>query len=246
MTYAKTCTIRDVHIRDLPALALIEQERWTREKTAILSLAKIEEWYESRSPFFLVAEKNGSIVGFYYGIQVNFSMDRIDEFTSADARKEEGYTIHTHDASAKSVYGINVVTVAPEAGIELNAEVHARLEQMKAEYFVGFTRLVHLDHYLKGVEAAHEGKLPYEESEIALWYAHQTMKMIGARTWKEGSAEPALILPPLRRPDTILRFHVEGTNLGLLRVVDHYMEDPKSRNYGAFIASELPHMRRSD
>lgn len=240
---AEQHTIREVRESDLSALVGIEQKRWSREGTDILGIELLTQWYETQSPFFLVAEKNEEITGFYYGMQVHFSMDTIEEFTSADARTDQGYTKHTHDPSGISAYGVNVVTIAPEAGVALNQEVHRRLVAMKAPYFIGFTRLVHLDHYLRGVEATNGGKLPYPESEIALWYAHQTMKMIDARVWSQCSKEPDLDLPPLRRPDTILAFHVHHTRFGLVRVVPQYMEDPKSRNYGAFIVSDWPHVR---
>lgn len=237
--------IREVEERDLQKLQAIEQQRWSREGTAILPLQTLQEWFRSKSPYFLVAEKNEEIYGFYYGMQVHFSLGAIEEFTGADARKNQGYTDHVHTPEGTSVYGVNVVTIAPEVGMLLNAEVHRRVFASKAEYFLGFTRLVHLDHYLKSLEAANSGKLPYNESEIALWYAHQTMKKIGAYVWQECSKEPILSLPPPRRSDTILRYHVEGTLLGLLRVVPNYMHDPKSRSYGAFIASKWPHIPQS-
>ena len=175
-------------------------------------------------------------------MQVHFSLKHLEEFTSADVLTDKGYTVHTHDATGKSVYGVNIVTIAQDAGAQLNAEVHRRIRSMNAKYFLGFTRLVHLDYYLRSIETKNKGRLPYAEGEIALWYAYQTMKMIGARTWKEGAKEPKLVLPEVKRPDTVLKFHAEGTNSGLLCVVPNYMEDPKSRNYGAFLASEQPHV----
>lgn len=242
MTNTTKHLIREVEASDLPALAAIEKQRWTRENTPILSLEKLEEWYQTKSPFFLVSEKDGVVEGYYYGMQIHFSLETYQEYTSADARTDQGYTVHTHDPTGTSVYGVNVVTIAPEAGALLNAEVHRRLRHFNAEYFIGFTRLVHLDRYLSAIEETHGGTLPYDEPAIALWYAHETMRLIDARKWEDYTKQADLALPALRRPDTILKFHVQGTLFGLLDVVSNYMEDPKSRNYGAFIVSSWPHV----
>jgi hypothetical protein len=238
----KKYTIRDVRYSDLPILAAIERQRWTREKTPILSLKTLEEWYGYKSPFFLVADSGNSIDGFYYGMQVSFSLEHIEAFTSTDARTNQGYTTHVHNPSGNSVYGVTIATTAPEAGVSLNVEVHRRLHEMRAAYFIGFSRLVHLNKYFQSIEAYHDGKMPYPEQEIAFWYAYQTMKLLGARVWEEHALVPELHLPLPRRPDTVLKFHVQNTRIGLLRVVSDYMHDPKSRNYGAFIASDWPHV----
>lgn len=232
--------VRPVRSEDLPKLAAIEQKRWEREGTEIMDLKTLTQWYETGSPFFLVAECNGKIDGFYHAIQVHFSLDAIEEHTSLEAQTGHGYSKHTHDPTGNSVYAVNVVVVAPEAGAALNAAVHERIRALQMVYFIGVSRLVHLNRYLKSIEELHGGSLPYEEESIALWYAHESMKMLKTnKTWVQCTPQPHLELPSLRRPDSLLKFHVESINAGLLRIIPNFMKDPKSRNYGAFLASEF-------
>lgn len=236
------CIARDVRKSDLPALAMIEQQRWAREETAILTLNDLNKWFETNSSFFIVAEGEDGIVGYYYGMQVHFSIAEIDVFTAPDTLTNRGYTKHTHDPHGLSVFGETVVTTTPHAGVVLNDEIHRRLHRKQIKFFTGYSRLVHLNQYLEKVERENDGVLPYPEATIALWYAQKSMDMLGAKRWEGCLPLPNCTLPPLRRPDTILKFHVEGTNAGLLRVVSNYMPDKKSRNYGAFLMSEFPHI----
>jgi hypothetical protein len=238
----ETYVIREVQKKDLVQLAAIEQKRWEREGTEIMTMEILTQWYETRSPFFLLAEKKGVIEGFYHAIQVDFSLNEIERFTAPEMQTHHGCSIHAHDPQAKSVYAMNVVVIKGGAGAALNAEVHRRLKGLEMLYFIGVPRLVNLDHYLRGVEETHGGLLPYPEEDIALWYAHESMKMLETnKPWQECTAQPDLFLPPLRRPDLLLKFTVTTIRAGLLRIIPNFMKDPKSRNYGAFLASELPH-----
>lgn len=236
----ETYAVREVRHEDLPALVAIEQQRWGREGTEVMTLETLTQWYETRSPFFLLAERKGVIEGFYHAIQVDFSLDEIEKFTAQEMQTHHGCSIHAHDPTARSVYAMNVVVIKGGAGEALNAEVHRRLKHLEMLYFIGVPRLVNLDHYLRGVESIHGGTLPYPEEDIALWYAHESMKMMDTnRPWTEYATQPDLCLPALRRPDLLLKFTVKTIPAGLLSIIPNFMKDPKSRNYGAFLASEL-------
>lgn len=236
-------TVRGVKEEDLPTLVEIEQERWAREGTEILTYNTLKIWYDVQSPYFLVAEKEGRIDGFYYAIMVDFSLDNIDAHTSSKAQTGHGWSVNTHNPSARSVYAVNVVQRVTQAGVALNAEVYRLISEMKMLYFIGSPRLVNLDHYLRIVERLNDGVLPYDEGEIALWYAHESMKMLGqTKVWEECTPQPTLILPPLRRPDSLLKFSVQALQVGLLRIIPNLMKDPKSRGYGAFLASSFTYL----
>lgn len=240
MEDTETFTVREVREDDLPALAAIEKERWEREGTDILTQKQLEQWYKSGSPFFLVAERDGEIGGFYYAIQVHFSLDAIEDHAGDKAQTHHGWSIHTHDPAGESVCGVNLVQRNPYAGSALSAKIHKLIREKKMLYFIGVLRLVNLDHYLRQIEKLHGGVLPYKEEEIALWYVHESMKLLGqTKTWTECTPQPKLLLPPLRRPDTLLKFSVQALQVGLLRIIPDFMKDPKSRNYGAFFASDF-------
>lgn len=235
-----TYVVREVRESDLPTLVTIEKERWTREGTEILGFETLHEWFKNQSPFFLVAERDGRIDGFYYAIQVHFTPSEVERHAGEDAQTHRGWSTHAHDPSATSVYGVNIVQRATEAGIALNTALHQRIKNQGMLYFIGIPRLVNLDLYLRGIERRNGGTLPYTESDIALWYAHESMKLLGqTRIWQECTPQPTLALPPLRRPDTLLKFSVAGISAGLLRIVPNLMKDPKSRGYGAFLVSDL-------
>jgi len=235
--------IRSVQESDINALAALEARVWQRHNTPILSQDELYEWYSEKSPYFLVAEYEGTVCGYYFGRQIAFAPDRIDAFLNPSQVSGKGYSLHRHDPAHDSVYGISVASEVPGVGGQLNAAVHQLLEVMGIRYFVGFTRLSRLRAYVEKVETLHGGVLPYSLNDLVLWYAHESAELLRMPVWKEAKPKPTLSLPRLRRPDPVLAFHVRGTNFGLLTVLPNYMPDPASKNYGAFIASAAPHHR---
>lgn len=236
-------TTRSVRVTDLDALAALEVAVWKRHGTPILTREDLLAWYEEESPYFLVAEKDGEICGYYFGRQVSFSPKRLDEFLDPAHITGKGFSAHVHDPLQDTFYGISVVATVPGVGALLNEQIHQLLETMGMQYFVGFTRLSCFRAYVERVQKKYGGQLPYALDDIALWYAHESAALLSMRVWKEAHPKPSLILPPLRRPDPVLAFHVRGTTFGLLAILPNYMPDPASMNYGAFIASSYPHLR---
>lgn len=235
-----TVITRPVEEQDLDGLAALEARVWKRRHAPILTRKELAEWYDERSPYFIVAEDPDGICGYYFGRQIAFSPDRLDAFLDPALITGRGLSNHPHDPSQDSVYGISVVAEVPGVGALLNDAVHELLEVMGIRYFVGFTRLSRLSAYLEYLERT--GPLPYDEELIAQWYAHESATLLRMPRWEQAEASPSLAsLPPLRRPDPVLAFHVQGTTFGLLAVLPNYMEDPASRNYGACIASGYPH-----
>lgn len=235
-------TTRSVRATDLDALAALEAKVWRRHGTPVLRREDLLAWYEEESPYFLVAEKDGALCGYYFGRQVAFSPKRVSEFLDPTRVTGKGFSTHVHDPLQDSFYGISVVATVPGAGALLNEHVHQLLETMGMQYFVGFTRLSCFRAYVARVQEVHNG-LPYPLDDIALWYAHESAQLLGMRVWEEARPKPPLTLPPLRRPDPVLAFHVRGTTFGLLDILLNYMPDPASMNYGALIASSYPHLR---
>lgn len=235
-----TIVTRPVDERDLDALAVLETRIWKRRQTPILSREELEEWYSERSPYFIVAEGSEGICGYYFGRQIAFSPDRLDAFLDPTLVTGRGLSDHPHDPSQDSVYGISVAASVPGAGALLNDAVHELLEVMGIRYFVGFTRLSRLDAYLQTIEK--QGPLPYDQHQIARWYAQESARLLTMPRWEQAEPVPVLAgLPSVRRPDPVLAFHVRGTTFGLLAVLPGYMHDPASRNYGACIVSGYPH-----
>lgn len=239
---AANIQIRDVRESDLPTLETIEEARWGRETgTVAYSRNDLKNLFALRSPFFVVAEKDDRVVGFYFGMPMSFSMADTDTFVSTVRQAHISIPHQLFDQSGESVYGVTVATIVPSAGIMLREEIYRRLQESQTHYFLGFSRLAHLDRYIRNIEDHNNGRLPYPEPEIALWYAHESMELLRAKYWDMCTPKPNCDLPSLHRPDTILRYHVKRTTAGLLRVVADYMPDRKSRNYGALLASKFPH-----
>jgi hypothetical protein len=121
------------------------------------------------------------------------------------------------------------------AGRALYEAVHVLKEQMRIRYSIAFTRLTGLSAFLDETEPV----APIDA--MALWYAHESARLLGLRTWKECMPAPALPLASLLKPDAMLAFHTKGTRFCLLGILANYMPDPASRDYGALIFSEFPH-----
>lgn len=234
-------TVRSVRASDLDALAELEMSAWKRHGTPILSREDLATWYAEESPYFLVAEDATGICGYYFGRQIDFSPARLDEFLDPARVTGKGMSDHPHDPYGDSVYGISVVSKTPGAGTLLNEYIHQLLEVMGIRHFVGFTRLSKFSAYVERVTSMYQNESRHSLDDIALWYAHESSALLDMRQWKEALPKPTLSLPPLRRPDPVLAFHVRGTNFGLLTILPNYMPDPASMNYGALIASSYPH-----
>lgn len=235
-------TVRPVREDDLDALALLEQDVWATLGAPVLSRDDLEEWFLERSPFFLVAETDGSVCGYYFGRQIEFTLADQARYTCAGA-SVNGQVPCEPAPGADSAYGICVVARKQGAGLRLKAEVRKLLDARQTRYFIGLTRLSRLDRFMRALEATQEDPLSASREEIALWYALESATLLGMKTWDQCPAKPSLALSRLTQPDPVLGFHVRETTFGLLGIVPDYMPDPASRNFGAFIVSEYPHAR---
>lgn len=235
--------IRHVERTDLDALAELETAVWTDLGTPILTKEDLTAWFEEGSPFFFIAESDGVPCGYYFGRRVRFRLEEHGAFFDPALMTGHGWSAHAHDPSGNCLYGINIVSTKRGTGRVLYDAVHDLLEVMGLDYSVGITRLSGLDAYLSGIERADGGTLPYPEDKIALWYAHESARMLGLRSWNECQAKPELKgLPELKEPDPVLAFHVRGTTFGILGILPGYIvPDPESRDYGAMILSSFPH-----
>ena len=231
------CVVRPVMKKDLPALSALESQRWGREGTDILSTEDVANWYREHSPFFLVATIQDVLVGYHYGVQVEFKMTAVDDFVATSIYSDSKYTSRPHEPKGNCVYVDTVVAKSSQAGAAISREVDRLLIEKKMEYLLGFSRLACLDRYLKNIELANNGTLPCSEEDAALWYAQKSMEMLGGKIWSECTKKSGMNLPVPRRPDPILKFHIQGRQLKLLRVIKNYMTDPKSRGYAALIVS---------
>jgi hypothetical protein len=235
--------VRHVERDDIPALARLETAVWTGLGTPILTETELSNWLDEGSPFFLIAESDGVPCGYYFGRRVRFSIERHGSFFDPRLMTGHGWSAHAHDPAGNCLYGINIASIKRGSGRVLYEAVHDLLDVMGLDYSVGITRLSGLDAYLSGIERTNDGALPYPEDAIALWYAHESARLLGLRSWSECQAKPELEgLPELTEPDPVLAFHVRGTTFGTLGILSGYIvPDPESRDYGAMIVSAFPH-----
>ncbi|HEX2792773.1 MAG TPA: hypothetical protein VHO23_03605 [Candidatus Paceibacterota bacterium] len=234
-------TVRNAASHDIEQLIAIEAAAWHGSGAPLLAREQFADWLEERSPYFLVAEKEGAACAYYFGRLIAFAPERIEAFLDPALVTGNGWSAHRANPFGNAVYGISVASVARGAGRALMDAVHERLRRDRVRYFLGFTRMTGLDAYLQGLERAGAGRLPAPEASVALWYAHENARLLGLRAWREGAARPALDLAPLRVPDPVIAFHVRGSTAGLMAVLPGYMPDRASRNYGALFVSERPH-----
>ncbi len=231
---------------DLDTLVALEEKAWKRHEVPALTRSELNMWYAQRSPFFLVAEVDGVISGYYYGIQVEFSIETMDAFVAPSEDGGAVYHKHRHDPHGSSVYGISVASLTPGVGQALNSKVHELLAILDARYFVGFSRMFLFDKYASRLERGNNGILPFDQDALALWYAHESARVARMRPWGDiCTKKPSIDLPPLHRADPIMAFHALNVRVGLTRILPNYMHDPSSRNYGAFLVSEAPHQHIS-
>lgn len=226
--------IRPVRESDLRPLALLERNVWSRRETEILSESSLRKWYEEDSPFFLVAESNGILCGYYFARKVHFDLANIEGFLEEFAVGNTETTRH----QGNSVYAQSIISVTPGAGVALHNRIHKMFKEAGVKYFVGFSRMPMFHKFAKKVELdSAYSHIP--EHELALWYAHESTELMKMECWDECSPKPILPIPPLRRPDPVIAFHGQSISMSLLRVMPEYMLDPASRNYGAFLAAKI-------
>jgi hypothetical protein len=234
--------VRIARKNDLEALADLEQEIWRPLGTPILSKDELRSWLEEKSPFFLVAEYEGNVCGYYFGRRVTFSLRETCKFLDPDLVTGRGWSQHSHDSSGNSMYGISMISSVRGAGGALHSKMNELLHEYHIEYSIGFSRLPGFDAFAKEVEEMYEGNPPCNMDETALSYVWENALALKMKCWPHCPKGPGVIVPELRAPDPVLAFHVRGANYGLAGILPKYIvPDPQSRDYGAFIVSQYPH-----
>ncbi len=232
--------IRGVSAADVDVLETLEAQVWGALHMYALTRDDLTRWMQVQSSFFIVAEHNNVIVGYFLGQHNHFDPVSIDQYIKLDIITGKGYINIPHDPAGDSLYGISIVSVMRGAGHALYQRVLHELAAQKKKYYFGYVRLAGFRPFLQTlnpqeqVHAATQGL-----DTVALWYAHECMERIGGKVWAQCTAKPTLALPS-PPPDPILSFHVKNCNgaFGLMRVVPHYMHDPASINYSAFLVYE--------
>ena len=226
--------IRPVRLQDLDKLAVLEKKAWQRRETEILSETSLRKWYEERSPFFIVAELNQEICGYYFARQVHFNPTDTDKFLEQFDSDDS----LPPNPEGRSVYAQSVVATTPGAGTALHHAIHELFKIYGIEYFIGFSRMPMFSRFAKRIKESEVGSR-YSLDTLALWYAHESLERLGMEAWPQCTAKPKLSLPPLRKPDPVIAFHGKAIKMSLLRVMPNYMQDPESLNYGALLASRI-------
>ncbi|KND50388.1 MAG: hypothetical protein AB202_01890 [Parcubacteria bacterium C7867-007] len=230
--------IRPVTSNDLERLAQIEAEVWKSQGAVILSRSELAIWYEEQSPLFLVGEYKGQVSGYYFGRFINFSSKDTEDFIASERIASD--SVHgrrRHSDNAKTFFGVSTVSTVPGLGMAMSIHAQQIWAVNNIKLCIGFTRLNGLNEYLTMLESMYGG-LPYSQDQIALWYAHENSKLLSLRVWEDCPKQPSLKLPNILKPDPVFKFHSKGSPIGLLRVVNKYMPDIESRDYGALIASD--------
>lgn len=236
-------TVRHVEERDLDSLVELDYEVWKALHTPLMSREDLASWLAEDSPFFLLAEDGDGPLAYAFSRRMDFTFDRasIDAFLDPSLITGKGMTAWPHSARGNTGYGICVASLQPGAAGAIVKHQHKLVEEFGLPYFIGYSRLAGLDAYAKEVEASHGGALPCSLEDLALWYAHESARLLEMQEWDEVRRKPDLDLAPLSVPDPVLRFHVRYTRYGVLDIQPGYMEDPASRGYAVFMASKYPH-----
>ena len=229
--------IRPVCKNDIDSLAELESLVWTPLHSTPLTWDMLAAWYAEHSPFFLVAEYEKTICGFYFGRTIDLSPVTALKFLDSRAMYAGGFHSYPRDPKGRSLYGITMLSVVPKAGKALYEAVWQLKREQHVLYSVGISRLPGLREYVKKHHTAQE-----DEKNIALWYAVESTRLLRVRLWPtcELVQEPNSYMR-LSAPDRMLAFHTYGTSFGLLGILPEFMTDPASLNYGAVILSEYPH-----
>jgi len=231
--------VREVAEKDLPALVDIENRVWSALESLPISHEILKKWLEERSPFFLVAETDGQIVGYYFGQFNDFDFDKLNKYTNLDIFTGKGYINIPHDPRGDSLYGITITSIAPGAGSALYHEVLTLWKKLKKRYYFGYCRLSGFKAYLEGLNLDEQRIAETVLDKTALWYAHTCMKMVGGKIWSQCDPQLDLALPA-PPPDQILSFHSKccGGKFGLVCVLPCFASCPESRGYAAFLVYE--------
>lgn len=231
--------VREARHADLPAVAELEKYVWSTLGAPPISEDTLRKWLDMQSPFFLVAEAENTVAGYYFGQCNDFSLANADKYTKLDIVTGKGYINIEHDPDGNGLYGVTVASVMPGAGGALYTEVLNRWKNLKKQYYFGYCRLSGFSAYLASLNPGPRKSAEINLDETALWYAHACMEAIGGKIWDRCKARPVLGLP-LPPPDPILSFHSKccGGKFGLLDVIPRFMTCTESKGYAGFMVCE--------
>lgn len=224
---------------DIDSLIAVERAAWTGSGAPLITPEQFEIWLQYDSPFFVVAENSEGVCGYYFGITTDFSPDRVSAFLDPKLVTGLGWSTHPHIPSADALYGISVAASSRGAGRVAIDHVRDVMEVLGTRYFLGFARMTGFDSFVHSIKKS--GVLPWPESDLALWYAHENARLLKLPVWEQAPEKPSLELESLTEIDPVIAFHVKGSTAGFMSILPNYMPDSQSRNYGVLLVSERPH-----
>lgn len=219
------------------AIVALEEASYAANGMQCYGTDHVAAWLEVNPAGLFVAEHGGNVVGYTCTQTIHFEPGRAHAMKTHDIATDCGYIRRTHRPDGNSIYGLSICSSVPGASREMFRHICAYARENGKAYYMGFSRIPGFDKYAKIVEddalAAGNG---VSQDDLALWYAHACIDMVGGGMHDVFPPRPRLSLPVPEDPDPVFCKYLKVPGMWTAALVPGYMQDPESRDYGICMA----------
>lgn len=236
-------TVRQAQALDIPRLVELEQIKFGGQGTEVYDDSYFRCWLGVHPEGLLVScTADGTVVGYSYTQCVDFDFDHISRLTTYNDFTDGGYTAKTHRGGGNTIHGVTAVAVMEGAVHTIVKVTECRMVRDHKKYHISGARIPGFDSYLKELESRNVDMSPFADHQIAEWYVACCVRDFGGFLWPSFPTVD-LDLPAPQQPDKVLNKWMRHEGFGVAAVLPNWMQDPKSREFGALILMKNPNLK---
>lgn len=234
-------TIRPATDEDVPRLAELDRIKFGGTGMDVYDESYFTCWRRVNPEGLLVAEHDGSVVGYRYSQYVDFALEDIPYLTTNDAFTDSGHTQRTHKPTGNCINGVSVCSSVRGAGRVLFEVIFKQLLQQGRRYYFGFSRIPGFNEYIQGIRGAGINTDHVSEQDMATWYAFACAQRVNGLV-HDHVPPPVVRLPAPDKPDPVLSKYLHHKGFGVAAILPNWIKDPASRDFGVMVLFKNPNL----
>lgn len=240
VTNKRVFSVRPACAADVPLLAEAERKKFGNAGTDVYGEDYFRCWLEVNPNGLLVATLNGVIAGYSYTQNVDFEFDRIPTLTTYNDLTDDGFTRRTHRLHGNTIDGVTAISLEEGSVHTIFGEILRQMQAERRKFIISGARISGFAAYCNRLRTDGVDLTGISERDLAIYYAEKCAMLRGGKIWPSFGKADALNIPAPTDPDPVLNKWLRHPGFGIAAVMNKWMKDPESLEYGVLIVLQNP------